>query len=87
MDIFEAARKGDITFIKDYKGDVNAVTKDGWTALMYAASEGQMSMVRALIAANANVNIIDENGNTALSFSILYKHSGITNLLKTAGAK
>ena len=56
MDIFEAAKKGDIsslTALIKAGVDVNTVDKYGRTALMYAAHKGQMDAVKLLKEAGA----------------------------------
>ncbi len=81
---FNAAAKGDVLFIKNYKGNVNAADKNGMTALMLAAQNGRSETVELLITDKADVNIADNNGYTVLS---LTKYPSIINLLKKAGAK
>lgn len=46
---------------------LNMTTAEGWSPLMFAAREGHTAIVRALIAAGAEVQLTDENGQTALS--------------------
>ena len=50
--------------------DVNAQTCEGRTALMLACSTGQPRIVRILLAANANVTLVDHEGNTALDWAL-----------------
>ena len=40
--------------------DVNAVDKDKWTALHYAAQNGHVDVVKVLLQNGANVNAVDE---------------------------
>ncbi len=123
--LLDAATDGDVTFIENYKGDlnqplendgstalmeaayygqikavnalitakadVNAKTKDGWTALMVAvynentnSLEIQTEEIKRLIAAKADVNAVAEDESTALS---LAEDSTIIDILKKAGAK
>jgi ankyrin repeat protein len=46
--------------------DVNAVTKDGETALMMAAAGGHHHVMRALIRHGANINAKNKDDRTAL---------------------
>lgn len=46
--------------------DVNDKTKDGKTALMYAASYGRAKVVDVLLKRGADVNLADNEGETAL---------------------
>ena len=54
----------------DKKADVNCVNDDGFSALMYASSLGNVEAVRLLIDAGANINHQDRWGYTALMRSI-----------------
>ena len=86
MDIFEAAKKGDIEFIKNYKGDLNAVDNlFKTTALMYAVDKDQIGAVNALILAGANVNIVAKN-TTALGRAVFNRKTMIVKALIAAGA-
>lgn len=50
--------------------DVNLTDKlNGWTALMYAASEGHEKAVAALLEARADWSILDESGYSALFYA------------------
>ena len=46
--------------------DVDLVTKRGSTALQWASNRGMLAVVQKLIAKDADVNIQDKNGDTAL---------------------
>ncbi|XP_065123205.1 KN motif and ankyrin repeat domain-containing protein 1b [Paramisgurnus dabryanus] len=64
------------------KGDVNAkASQAGQTALMLAVSHGRINMVRALLAAGAEVNIQDDEGSTALMCAGEHGHADIVKLL------
>lgn len=63
-------------------GDVNAkASQAGQTALMLAVSHGRIDMVRALLAAGAEVNIQDDEGSTALMCAGEHGHADIVKLL------
>ena len=49
--------------------DINKETKNGRTALMYAADEGNIECVKELIAAGADIKKEDADGETALNFT------------------
>lgn len=53
----------------------------GQTALMLAASQGRVNMVKALLACEADVNMQDDNGSTALMCACAHGHKEITGLL------
>uniref|UniRef100_A0A673M0P7 KN motif and ankyrin repeat domains 1b n=1 Tax=Sinocyclocheilus rhinocerous TaxID=307959 RepID=A0A673M0P7_9TELE len=64
------------------RGDVNAkASQAGQTALMLAVSHGHIDMVRALLAAGAEVNIQDDEGSTALMCAGEHGHADIVKLL------
>lgn len=53
----------------------------GQTALMLAVSHGRIDMVRALLAAGAEVNIQDDEGSSALMCAGEHGHADIVKLL------
>ena len=71
--------------------DINAaLTKPsavGWTALHYAAINGDVELVKYLIKYGADINKATGEGSTPLYLAQLAKHEEIVKLLKSAGAK
>jgi ankyrin repeat protein len=65
---------------------VNASSKDGFTPLMAAASQGQTAAVRELIAAGADVNRLNSSHDTALMLAITNGHRSTVLTLLDAGA-
>lgn len=59
----------------------------GWTALHYAAINGNIELVKYLTKYGANVNKATAEGSTPLYLAQLGKHEEIIKLLKNAGAK
>ena len=57
------------------------------TALMTASQSGHIDAVRLLLEKGADVNAVDERGETALNRAKSYKHTEIVKLLRAAGAK
>ena len=57
-----------------------------WTPIMYAARENALDAGRALIAAKANLDIVDPDGATALVIAILNANYDFAKLLIDAGA-
>ncbi|MFQ5760525.1 MAG: ankyrin repeat domain-containing protein, partial [Acidiferrobacterales bacterium] len=51
--------------------DVNLATDRGKTALMLAAHEGEVRLVRDLLKAGADMNHTTQSGGTALMYSVL----------------
>ncbi len=65
---------------------INEPSKDGYTALMAAASQGQTAAVKALIAAGADVNALNSAHQTPLLIAIGSKHKSTIMALLDAGA-
>jgi len=67
--------------------DIDQRDHDGRTLLMHAALDGRIEVVTFLVGKNANVNIVDRAGFTALHFAAQEQFSDIAELLLAAGAK
>src|SRR5690349_21398238 len=69
--LLDAAESGDYAAAVRLVGakgvDVNAAGADGSTAIMYAAANGDLELVRALIKAGANVKLKNQLGTSALT--------------------
>ena len=68
--------------------DVNA--RERWygrTALMVAADEGHAEVVRLLIEVGADLNLLDDEGSSALSLARNYGHLDVAAELAAAGAR
>ena len=57
-----------------------------WTPLMYAARENARAAAAELIAAGANLNLVDPDGATALTIAIVNAHYELAAQLLEAGA-
>ncbi len=66
--------------------DINATDDDHDTALMQAASEGNLTAVSNLIAAGANVNLQNEDAESALMMAAAEGYTEIVQALIAAGA-
>lgn len=62
-------------------------SKDGWRALMLAASYGHLNIVKIFVKAEADINAIDKMGWTALMYAISNGHLIVRDYLKSVGAK
>jgi ankyrin repeat protein len=59
----------------------------GWlTPLMFAAREGQMEIVRSLVAGGAELNAVAGDGKDALSLAIFNGHYDVADFLVDSGA-
>ncbi len=59
----------------------------GWTALMFASSNGKLDLVKYLLSKKADVHLKAKDGTTALSLAIKDKNDEIIKILKVNGAK
>lgn len=66
--------------------DPNSTMASGWSSLHIAARNGDAEIVRALIQHGANVTARLPDGNTALRWAQIQKHTDIEKILKEAGA-
>jgi ankyrin repeat protein len=66
--------------------NVNAAGPDGTTAIMYAAANGDLELVRALIKAGANVKLANQLGTSAITEAAIIGNAPIIDALIKAGA-
>jgi ankyrin repeat protein len=88
--LLDAAESGDHAAamrLASAKGaSVNATGADGTTAIMYAAANGDMELVRALIKAGANVKLQNQLGTSAITEASIIGSAPIIDALLKAGA-
>ncbi|XP_072020123.1 uncharacterized protein [Amphiura filiformis] len=65
----------------NHSADVNAETKDGYTALHCATLKDHTNACEILLKYNANVNAQDKDGYSALHFAAFRSHPGICEML------
>lgn len=85
-----SASKGHLANVRnllDRGADINAVTVDNISALMYAAENGDLEMVRFLLNNGADPNIRPYNGITALISAAKLNYQQIVELLINNGAR
>lgn len=77
-----------VELLLDHGANANAVDLGGesWTALMFAAGEGQTAVVRALLAAGADPTLVDADGDAAVEHARAGGHAETAKLLESAGA-
>jgi ankyrin repeat protein len=74
-------------FVFKTAGMIYAVQPVGdWTPLMYAARDGAIDAVRALVHVGADMNLVDPDGTTALTLAILNGHFDLAVALLEKGA-
>jgi ankyrin repeat protein len=63
-----------------------ALPRGGFTALMYAARQGQINGVTALADAGADLNLVDPEGSTAIVIATINAHYDVAARLAEKGA-
>ena len=90
--LLDAAKKGDVAEVRrllDEGTDPYATMKDGWTALMFAAQNGYVEIVRVLVVACETPeprNMKTDKGRTALMFAAENGHDKVVRALLLADA-
>ncbi|XP_055848375.1 alpha-latrotoxin-Lhe1a-like [Episyrphus balteatus] len=89
LPIHLSAYSGDVDILKVLIGkgaDVNAKTKDGWTAVHFATHEVQIEFLEYLLNNGANIDAKEENGSTALHIAAKSDYHDFVELLLKYGA-
>jgi hypothetical protein len=63
-------RTAEIKALLDHGADIEAIDRDGRTALMLAAKHGRLETVRLLLARGAKTDIRDRDGDTAYMLAV-----------------
>jgi len=66
----------------EYGGDVNARSNTGTTALMYAAGNNHLAIVKFLLAAGANPKLMSDKKSTAAEIARKFGHLEIAEYLE-----
>jgi uncharacterized protein len=94
--LMRAAVQGDLTTVHQLltgpnSANVNALDQGGQSALILACQRGDLKtnadMVKALIAAGADVNLRSRNGYTALTWALARNNSEVSRVLRRAGGR
>jgi Fe-S cluster biosynthesis and repair protein YggX len=89
VSLHDAAKRGDLQKMQEFLADgkdVNAKDFKGVTALGYAVGHDQLSTVKVLIDAKANINDVDSTGNSAVHFAAGYGRVKVLEHLLARGA-
>lgn len=70
-----------VSLLLTHRADVHAADARGKTPLMHAATHGSELAVQALVAARSDVDIQDEEGNTALQIALRCYHGHVASIL------
>ena len=87
--LWDSSKSGSISGIKaalKQGAAVDAVDRDGASALVHASAAGQEESVRLLLSRGADVKLKTRGGNSALSFAAYNGHAAAVRLLLEAGA-
>ncbi|XP_005094350.1 peroxisomal NADH pyrophosphatase NUDT12 isoform X2 [Aplysia californica] len=79
----DSAARGDLAEISGLLGavDINVKSERGWTALMFAARNGQTHVISILIERGCDVNCLNASGQTALEIARFWNHSEAASVL------
>lgn len=88
ISLHKAAARGDIVAVKamfqhDKLLDVDALDHTGSSALIYAALQGQLEIVKYLVEIQqANINLINDKGNSASQYAAHAGHTAVVKYLQ-----
>src|SRR4029079_12248334 len=89
--LLDAAESGDhaaaMRLLSQKGANVNAIGADGSTAIMYAAANHDLELVRGLIKAGANVKLKNQLGTSALTEAAIIGSAPIIDALLKPGAE
>ena len=83
-DLLKAVMDGnleEVTRLADRGADLNKESRNGWTALMWAAHKGHHPVAEFLLKHGAHPNAANKSGETPLHVAAYYGHTGICKLL------
>lgn len=86
--LFDFTRTGDTTLLEYISQGVNVdmVNQDGQSFIMLAAYHGHAELVRLLAAVGADVNLLNDRGQSPLAGAIFKKEDAVIDALLDAGA-
>lgn len=73
--------------LKDAGIKLDGQDAKGMTPLAYAAAQGNIDSVQALIKAGANADVVLQEGWTPLMIAVAYDHAGVVTALLSANAR
>ncbi|CEI90684.1 hypothetical protein RMCBS344292_05001 [Rhizopus microsporus] len=72
-------------YVNKYKECIHAISKNGWTALLYAAQNGNTTIVGFLLSVPVDLDHTDNEGNSALHYAAAWGHVNVMDLLVSEG--
>lgn len=58
-------------------------SEENWTAVMMAAAEGQLEVVKVLVSNGADLKMVDVDGESSLDFAKSRGHTAVADYIKT----
>ncbi len=90
FELLKASQSGDLSAAKKAiaaGANVNAMSGNGISAIMYAAGKGHTDVVRFLLKSGANPNLAGTTNITPLMCAAMYGRHDVVQMLLAAGAK
>ncbi len=75
-----------VRYLLENGAEIEAKAPNGATALMFAARQGHIEVVKVLLARSASATVQAGRGATALKWALQTQNSDIAALLRKAGA-
>jgi glutaminase len=85
--VFDSLTVGEDTDKRDPRRKKNEAEINGTMRLLYAASQGDLDELKAVLATGADPNVADYDGRTALHLAASEGHLGAVRFLLGAGAR
>lgn len=82
---FDSAATGNVEEVKSLLSGavaVNSKNERGWTALMFAARNGQLPIMEMLVEKGSDVNVMNASGQTALDIASFWNHTDCAAFLQ-----
>ena len=85
--------KGDLKSLEEIKellkkrADLDVKDKNGWTALMWAATWGKLDVVKCLVEHGSDLDVKDKYGNTELGNARMWRKADCVKFLEEAQKK
>ncbi|KAI9310650.1 ankyrin repeat-containing domain protein [Dichotomocladium elegans] len=73
------------SYVTRYPECIHAISKNGWTALLYAAKNGNAALVSYMLSISADIDHVDNDGNSALHHASAWGHFTVMELLVSEG--
>lgn len=73
-----------VKLLLQYGAEPNiADAEENWTAVMFAAGEGQLEVIKTLAANGADLSMVDIDGESCVDFAVSKGHTEVANYLQS----